>query len=123
MACTAPATALISFLATPAAAEAWASQGGFLSPNRNVPESAYADATSAALVQQLVGAQPLHFDMSDQEPASFGGTPGSGEWRDLQTLITHPDQAQAVARQLEADAVDANRSMTGSRQPPKPRTC
>ncbi len=39
--------ALVSYLATPGAATIWAQKGGFSSPNKGVPGSAYPDALSA----------------------------------------------------------------------------
>jgi ABC-type glycerol-3-phosphate transport system substrate-binding protein len=100
-----PATmALIQFLASPAAAQAWASQGGFLSPDKNVPLTAYPDATTKAEAQMLIGAgDNFRFDMSDQAPAGFGGTKGAGEWKDLQDFLSSGDP-NAAAAQLEKDA-------------------
>ncbi|GAA2058891.1 ABC transporter substrate-binding protein [Catenulispora yoronensis] len=100
-----PATmAFIQFLASPEAAQAWASQGGFLSPDKNVPVSAYPDDTTKAEAQMLVGAgDNFRFDMSDQAPAGFGGTKGAGEWKDLQDFLSSGDP-NAAAAQLEKDA-------------------
>ena len=41
------ARALVTYLATPEAATIWAKQGGFSSPNKGVPASAYPDALDA----------------------------------------------------------------------------
>jgi ABC-type glycerol-3-phosphate transport system substrate-binding protein len=99
----------LQFLATPAAAQALvgASGSGFLSANKNVPTSAYPDATLGALAHQLVAAgDNFRFDMSDQAPASFGGTPNQGEWADLQSFLGNGNVA-AAQHQLEADASKA----------------
>jgi alpha-glucoside transport system substrate-binding protein len=44
--------------------------------------------------------------MSDQAPASFGGTPNQGEWADLQSFLGNGNVA-AAQHQLEADASKA----------------
>jgi len=81
---------------------------GFLSVNKNVPSSAYNDSTSAQLAQQMVQVgNNFRFDMSDQAPAEFGGTPNKGMWGDLQTFLTTGD-VQATQQQLEKDANAAN---------------
>ncbi|NUR64061.1 MAG: extracellular solute-binding protein [Catenulispora sp.] len=100
-----PATmAFIQFLASPEAAQAWASQGGFLSPDKNVPLTAYPDETTKAEAQMLISAgDNFRFDMSDQAPVGFGGTKGAGEWKDLQDFLSSGDP-NAAAAQLEKDA-------------------
>ncbi|MEY9909681.1 alpha-glucoside transport system substrate-binding protein [Catenulispora sp. MAP12-49] len=100
-----PATmAFIQFLASPEAAEAWASAGGFVSPNKSVPMSSYPDDTTRAEAQMLVSAgSGFRFDMSDQAPVGFGGTKGAGEWKDLQDFLSNGD-INGTAAQLEKDA-------------------
>jgi ABC-type glycerol-3-phosphate transport system substrate-binding protein len=100
-----PATmAFIQFLASPEAAEAWASAGGFVSPNKNVPMTAYPDDTTRSEAQMLVSAgSAFQFDMSDQAPVGFGGTKGAGEWKDLQDFVSNGD-VNGTAAQLEKDA-------------------
>jgi alpha-glucoside transport system substrate-binding protein len=97
--------ALMRFLTTPEAAAVWARHGGFLSPNKQVGAGAYPDAVSRDIAGQLssVG-DNVRFDMSDMAPAAFGATKGSGEWRDLQDLLAHPDDVWGAAVRLEADA-------------------
>ena len=75
-----PATqAFLEYLATPAAATIWAKQGGFSSPNKNVAASAYPDAIAAARRRsRSPKAKTFRFDMSDLQPAAFGGTAGPG---------------------------------------------
>jgi len=73
-----------------------------------VPSSAYNDSTSAQLAQQMVQVgNNFRFDMSDQAPAEFGGTPNKGEWGDLQTFLTNGD-VKAAQQQLEKDASAVN---------------
>jgi ABC-type glycerol-3-phosphate transport system substrate-binding protein len=98
--------AFLKFVASPEAAQALVgfSGSGFLSANKNVPASTYPDATLGSLAQQLVSAgNNFRFDMSDQAPATFGGTPNRGEWADLQTFLSNGD-VSAAQHQLEADA-------------------
>lgn len=100
------AAAFQQYLASPEAAKILVSaQGsGFLSPNKNLANSAYPDATSAGLGKALIDAgNNLVFDMSDQAPAAFGGTAGQGEWLDLQNFLSNGN-VQAAQAALEADA-------------------
>ena len=77
---------------------------GFISANKNLQAGDYADPVSAQLGQQIVAVgDNFRFDMSDQAPAAFGGTPNKGEWGDLQTFLTDGD-VKAAQKQLEKDA-------------------
>jgi alpha-glucoside transport system substrate-binding protein len=101
--------AFLAYLAGADAAKTLVSTGGsgFLTANKQMPNSAYPDATSAQLGQQLVSVgNNFRFDMSDQAPAAFGGTPNSGEWGDLQTFLKTGDVA-GTQKKLEADAAAA----------------
>ncbi len=100
--------ALLQYLATPEAAEIWAELGGYVSPNENVDTSVYPDDTTRAIAEALVGAgDNFRFDMSDQMPPDFGGTPGQGEWAILQDFLADPTSVDATAAALEAAAADA----------------
>ncbi|MDQ1710607.1 MAG: alpha-glucoside transport system substrate-binding protein [Frankiaceae bacterium] len=98
------AVALMEFLAGPEAADIWVKLGGFTSPNKSVPAADYPDDTSRAIADLLVNAAVFKFDMSDLAPSQFGGTPGQGEWKDLQTFLGNPTAVTATAAKLEADA-------------------
>lgn len=98
------ATRLLRFLATPEAAEIWARRGGFLSPNRRVRLSAYPDEIARRSARMLAEAQVFRFDMSDQLPVAFGGTPGQGEWQILQEFLRNPADIPGAMRRLEAAA-------------------
>lgn len=98
---------LIKFLAKAQAAEIWAAKGGYTSANKTVDTSKYPDPVAKASAQALVSAQVFRFDMSDQAPAAFGGTKGSGEWADLQTWLKTPNNIDPVLAQLEHDAAAA----------------
>ncbi|MFF0113790.1 ABC transporter substrate-binding protein [Streptomyces prasinus] len=99
------AQALATFLASPDAAGIQAKLGGYLSPNKNVPNSAYPNEVQRKTAQALVDAgDDFRFDMSDQAPQAFGGTPGKGEWKALQDFLKNPKDVAGTQRQLEADA-------------------
>ena len=98
--------AFVKFLATPQAAEVWVGLGGFSSPNKNVPASTYTDPIGRAAATELANASTFRFDMSDQAPASFGGTTGQGEWQLMINFLKNPtasNQAK-IQKQLEAAA-------------------
>lgn len=102
------AQALLTFLASPDAATIQAKLGGYLSPNKNVPESAYPNAVQQAMAEALIAAgDDFRFDMSDQAPQAFGGTPGKGEWKDLQDFLKNPKDVAGAQAKLEADAAAA----------------
>ena len=96
--------AFVKFLATAPAAEAWAKLGGFGTGNHNVPASIYPDAITKATEAPLGTAKSVVFDMSDEQPASFGSTTGQGEWGIFQTFLKSPSKIQTVANQLESAA-------------------
>jgi ABC-type glycerol-3-phosphate transport system substrate-binding protein len=104
---TAAGRALIQFLATPEAAEVWVKRGGFTSPNKKVNVSLYPDDVTRKSATDLVGAKTFRFDMSDLEPAAFGGTPGQGEWAILQDFLRKPADIDGTASKLEAAAAKA----------------
>ncbi|MFH8532023.1 ABC transporter substrate-binding protein [Streptomyces tendae] len=100
--------ALLEYLATPEAAAVWAEAGGFLSPNKNLDPASYGDDVTLATAESLVGAgDSVRFDMSDQAPAAFGGTKGTGEWKILQDFLRDPSDPKATAAELEAAAAKA----------------
>ncbi|EGX55520.1 secreted protein [Streptomyces zinciresistens K42] len=102
------AQALATFLASPDAATIQAGLGGYLSPNRNVPASAYPNDVQRKMAKALVGAgDDFRFDMSDQAPQAFGGTPGKGEWKALQDFLKNPADIAGTQRKLESDAAAA----------------
>ncbi|HET6909190.1 MAG TPA: extracellular solute-binding protein [Mycobacteriales bacterium] len=101
--------AFLQYVASPEAAKALVSAAGsgFISANKNLSTSAYPDSTLAQLAQQLVSVgDNFRFDMSDQEPSAFGGTPNKGEWADLQSFLANGN-VSAAQRKLEHDAAAA----------------
>ena len=99
--------ALIKYLASPEAAEIWAERGGFSTANTKVAASVYPDEITRRTATAIAAAHTFRFDMSDQQPASFGGTPGQGEWKILQDFLAHPSDVDGTARKLEAAAARA----------------
>jgi alpha-glucoside transport system substrate-binding protein len=99
--------AFVKFLASPEGAEVWVKRGGFSSPNKGVPSSAYPDAISLSVAQPLAEAKTFRFDMSDLAPISFGGTPGQGEWKILQDFFANPSDIDGTAQKLETAAAKA----------------
>ncbi|MFV0135691.1 ABC transporter substrate-binding protein [Streptomyces sp. HMX87] len=102
------AQALATWLASPDAAVIHAKLGGYLSPNKNVDASAYPNDVQRGIAEALIAAgDDFRFDMSDQAPQAFGGTPGKGEWKALQDFLKNPKDVAGAQRKLEADAAAA----------------
>jgi len=99
--------AFVKFLATPAAANAWAKIGGFGTGNKNVPASIYPDAITRATEAPIGQAKSVVFDMSDEQPASFGATTGQGEWGIFQQFLKSPSNVSGIAKKLETSATAA----------------
>jgi len=103
--------ALMAFLASPEAATIDVKLGGFTSPNKGVTFDSYADPIQRKIAQGVIQAgDTFRFDMSDQAPATFGGTKGAGEWKDLQDFLAKPSDVDGTAAKLEADAAKAFKS-------------
>ncbi|MCG7207123.1 MULTISPECIES: ABC transporter substrate-binding protein [Streptomyces] len=102
------AQALAKFLASPDAATIQAKLGGYLSPNKSVANSAYPNEVQRKIAQALIASgDDFRFDMSDQAPQAFGGTPGKGEWKDLQDFLQNPKDVAGTQAKLEKDAAAA----------------
>ncbi|WP_079027809.1 ABC transporter substrate-binding protein [Streptomyces rimosus] len=102
------AQALLTFLASTDAAKIWAQAGGYISPNKELDKAAYVNDTMRKIAEALLKAgDDFRFDMSDQAPASFGGKPGQGEWKDLQDFLKNPKDIAGTQKKLEQDAAKA----------------
>ncbi|MGC5041181.1 ABC transporter substrate-binding protein [Streptomyces sp. DT190] len=102
------AQALATWLASPDAATIQAKLGGYLSPNKNVENSAYPNSVQQKIAKALIDAgDDFRFDMSDQAPQAFGGTPGKGEWKILQDFLKNPKDVAGTQAKLEAEAAAA----------------
>ncbi|MFI2350111.1 ABC transporter substrate-binding protein [Streptomyces sp. NPDC019443] len=105
------AQALLTFLASPDAAKISASSGGFISPNKALDLAAYPNDVQRDIAKALIEAgDDFRFDMSDQMPQSFGGTPGKGEWKALQDFLKNPKDVAGAQQKLESDAAKAYKS-------------
>jgi alpha-glucoside transport system substrate-binding protein len=102
--------AFIKYLATPQAAEIWARLGGFGTGVRNMPAGVYPDPITRATEAPLLGAKSVVFDLSDNQPASFGATTGQGIWGLMQKFLQHPTQISSIQQQLESAATAAYKS-------------
>lgn len=101
------AQALLEFLATPEAAEVWAAEGGFTSPNQNLDTAVYPDDITRRSAEAVASAEVFRFDLSDLQPAAFGGTVGKGLFLRFQDFLKNPSDPQAIAQALENDAAKA----------------
>jgi len=101
------ARALVGYLATPEAATIWAKLGGFTSPNKGVPLSAYSDPLTRASAAGLATAKVSRFDLSDLEPPAFGATTGQGEFSLFQDFLKNPKNVSGIAGKLESAAAKA----------------
>ncbi|WP_328496008.1 ABC transporter substrate-binding protein [Streptomyces sp. NBC_00414] len=100
--------ALLTFLASTDAAEIWAAQGGFISPNKEMNADKYKDDVARDIGKALLKAgDSFRFDMSDQAPAAFGGTEGTGEWKALQDFLKTPSDVAGAQQALETSAAKA----------------
>ncbi len=85
------AQALLTCLASTDAAKIWAGRAASSRPTRRLDLGAYPNDVQRAIAKALIAAgDNFRFDMSDQAPQSFGGTPGKGEWKDLQDFLKNP---------------------------------
>src|SRR5699024_9074815 len=101
------AEALIQFLASAEAAEIWAAEGGFASPNQNVDLDVYPDDITRKSAEGLVEADVFRFDLSDLQPSEFGSTPGKGLFKLFQDWLADPSSAEQVANDMESAAAAA----------------
>jgi alpha-glucoside transport system substrate-binding protein len=99
--------ALVQYLATGAAQTIWAKRGGYTAPAKTVSPSAYPDAITRATASAVGKAKVFRFDLSDLQPASFGGTVGQGEFKIFQDFLNNPSNATGIAKSLEVAAAKA----------------
>jgi alpha-glucoside transport system substrate-binding protein len=103
-----PATqALVKYLASADAAEIWAKRGSFATLNKNVDESVYPDDITRTTAGAIGKAEVFRFDLSDLQPAAFGGTVGQGLFKLFQDFLANPKDVDGIASQMEAAAAKA----------------
>src|ERR671918_649011 len=103
----AAAQALVTYLTTPEAAEIWAAEGGFASLNRNMDTSVYPDEITQTTAGALAETEVFRFDLSDLQPAAFGGTVGQGLFKLFQDFLRNPDDVDGITQQMETAAAQA----------------
>jgi alpha-glucoside transport system substrate-binding protein len=101
------ADAFLEYLTTEEAAEIWAERGGFSSPNKNLDDSVYPDEITRTTAGALAEAETFRFDLSDLQPAAFGGTPGQGLFKAFSDFVANPNDIDKITQQMEADAKKA----------------
>ena len=97
-------SALLAYLASPAAAEIWVPLGGLTSPNQGVDTALYPDDISRQIAEALTAAETFRFDMSDLTPSAFGGTVGQGFWQEMINFFENPSDIDGAMQRLEAAA-------------------
>jgi len=75
--------------------------------NHNMDPGVYPDAITRATAVPVAKAKSIVFDMSDNQPASFGATAGQGEWGLFQDFLKNPKNASGIAKKLESAAAKA----------------
>jgi ABC-type glycerol-3-phosphate transport system substrate-binding protein len=101
------AQALIRWLTTADAATVWAERGGFASLNRDLDPSVYSDPIAQTTAGAISEAEVFRFDLSDLQPAAFGGTVGQGLFKLFQDFLQNPDDVDGIAQQMEEAAAAA----------------
>ena len=76
----------LQYITSGAAGRIWVSTGAIISPNKQVPGSAYPNLLVRREGAQLAGAKTIRFDGSDQMPGAFGDTWGFA----LQKIAQNP---------------------------------
>jgi alpha-glucoside transport system substrate-binding protein len=99
--------AFMKYLTTTDAAEIWAAKGGFATLNKEVDASVYPDAITQTTAGALSEADVFRFDLSDLQPAAFGGTVGQGLFKLFQDFLKNPDDVDGIATQMETAAAKA----------------
>jgi alpha-glucoside transport system substrate-binding protein len=97
------ARSLMRWLASEQAQQIWAERGGFLSPNRLVPATAYPDELTAQASEILTEAEVVRFDASDLMPAAVN----NAFFAATLEYVQNPDDLQAILEEVEEVAQDA----------------
>jgi ABC-type glycerol-3-phosphate transport system substrate-binding protein len=99
--------ALVNYLSTGEAQEIWAKLGGYSAPAKTVPADAYPDDITRTTATAIGNADVFRFDLSDLQPAAFGGTVGQGEFKIFQDFLKNPKNVDGIAQALETAAAAA----------------
>ena len=98
------ADAFLEYLTTTEAAEIWAERGGFSSPHKDLDVEIYPDEITKTTAGALAEAETFRFDMSDLQPAAFGGTSGQGLWKAFTDFVANPNDIDKITQQMETAA-------------------
>ena len=101
------AQALVQFLATTEAAQVWAEKGGFATLAQDLDPNVYPDAITQTTAGAISEAETFRFDLSDLQPAAFGGTVGQGLFKLFQDFYANPGNVDQIAQQMEQAAAKA----------------
>ena len=101
------ADAFLEYLTTTEAAEVWAKRGGFSSPHKDLDVEVYPDEITKTTAGALAEAETFRFDLSDLQPASFGGTSGQGLWKAFTDFVANPNDIDKITQQMETAAAKA----------------
>lgn len=101
------AQAFLQYLTTTEAAQIWAERGGFASLNRGLDPAVYPDNISQVTAGALSEAEVFRFDLSDLQPAEFGGTVGQGLFKLFQDFLSNPEDVDGISEQMEQAAAQA----------------
>ena len=85
------AKALMKYLASPSAGAIWANLGGFVSPNKKVPLSAYPDTVARADAKALTSAKAFVFSLDDLQ---VGWEPQL--WADMLNVLQNPSASNVT---------------------------
>jgi hypothetical protein len=91
--------ALVKYLAGPTGASIWATAGGFTSPNKTVPTSAYPDPVTQADAAALVNATSFVFSLDDLQ-----GTWEPMLWQDMLNFVKNPANVTAIEATMDSQA-------------------
>ena len=101
------ADAFLEYLTTSEAAEIWVKRGGFSSPNKNLDVTVYPDEITKQTASAIGEADTFRFDMSDLQPAAFGGTPGQGLFKYFSDFVKSPNDIDMITQEMETAAKKA----------------
>ena len=69
--------------------------------------SVYPDAITETTAGAIGEAEVFRFDLSDLQPAAFGGTVGQGLFKLFQDFVQNPDDIDGITQQMETAAAKA----------------
>ena len=83
------------------------SSGGFAARTRISTRASTRTRSRQTTAGAIAEAETFRFDLSDLQPAEFGGTVGQGLCKLFQDFLQNPDDVDGIAQQMEAAAAKA----------------